>query len=233
MRPDKVKHLLEQYGEVTRLYLVPEDAAVARRRKKLGGQRTTNYTEGWIEFADKRDAKGVARGLHLQKIGGKKRSYYSEDVWTLKYLKHFTWSHLTEKKAYERRVRDHKLRLEMVAAKKQNEEFRVLVDQAKMIKGIEGRKQAKAAAAASAAAGDGGGGSGGQGEGEGEGDARYKAGSAKAFRRSGGVGGGDVDLAKVKRRFHQHKPLTVEGTGGAGLGVEALRGALGQGGARR
>jgi hypothetical protein len=42
-----VKHLLELYGEVTRLYLVPEDAAVARRRKKLGGQRSTNYTEGY------------------------------------------------------------------------------------------------------------------------------------------------------------------------------------------
>ena len=56
-RPEKVKHLLEQYGEVTRIYLAPEDEAIARRRKKLGGQRSTNYTEGWVEYAEKKVAK--------------------------------------------------------------------------------------------------------------------------------------------------------------------------------
>jgi hypothetical protein len=38
----------------------------------------------WIEFADKKVAKHVAKGLHMTKIGGKKRSFYAEDTWNLK-----------------------------------------------------------------------------------------------------------------------------------------------------
>lgn len=60
---------------------------MSKRRKRLGGQRSINYTEGWIEFADKKVAKGVAASLHMTKIGGKKRSYYSEDQWSLKYAR--------------------------------------------------------------------------------------------------------------------------------------------------
>ena len=222
MKPDKVRHLLEQYGEITRLYLVPEDAAVARRRKKLGGQRTTNYVEGWIEFADKKVAKGVARSLHMQKIGGKKRSFYREDLWNLKYLRHFTWSHLTEKKAYERRVREHKLRLEMVTAKKQNEEFRQLVDKGKAQRAIEGRRAAKQ--------GSGGGGGAAAvargGSEEGHAGKRLKVDPKKdGASFSGGMSGGD--LAAIKRRFHQHKPLTPGGSGPA-LESAVLNSALGR-----
>jgi ESF2/ABP1 family protein len=47
-------------------------------------------------------------------IGGKKRSFYHDDMWNLKYLKGFKWDHLTEKFAYERRVREAKLRAAMI-----------------------------------------------------------------------------------------------------------------------
>jgi hypothetical protein len=47
---------------------VPEDSALARRRKKLGGQRGTNYTEGYfplfaegVEIEEERREKG---GFH-------------------------------------------------------------------------------------------------------------------------------------------------------------------------
>ena len=227
MRPDKVKHLLEQYGEVTRLYLAPEDAATARRRKKLGGQRATNYTEGWIEFADKKVAKAVARSLHLQKIGGKKRSYYSEDTWNLKYLRHFTWSHLTEKKAYERRVKEHKLRLEMATVKKQNDDFRDLVDQTKKHRSI-GERKAKKQRELAAGGEDGGGTDGG-------GDDHWEA--AKKKRRFGkkgaalsGMGlasdGLESSMERAARRFHQHEPLG-QSAGGGGIDSDVLRGALG------
>jgi len=112
------------------------------------------YAARWVEYADKKVAKGVAKTLHMQKIGGKKRSYYADDVWTLKYLKHFTWSHLTEKKAYERRVRDHQLKLEMVQSKRQNEEYRQLVEHAAADKAVAARKAKKTAAAAATDASD-------------------------------------------------------------------------------
>eukprot|EP01084_Bolivina_argentea_P283939 486449_1 len=97
MKPAKVKHLLGMYGEVTRIYLVPEDASDRRKRRKGGGNRGMRWKEGWVEFAGKKVAKAVARGLNNTQIGGKKRDFYREDIWNLKYLKGFKWDHLTEK----------------------------------------------------------------------------------------------------------------------------------------
>ncbi len=47
----------------------------------------------------------------------KKKSYYSEDVWCMKYLPKFKWENLTEKLAYDARIRKEKLNLEL---KKEN-----------------------------------------------------------------------------------------------------------------
>lgn len=57
MKPLKLRHLLSDYGEVLRIYLVPEDPAVRMRRKKAGGNSGKNFTEGWVEFAKKSVAK--------------------------------------------------------------------------------------------------------------------------------------------------------------------------------
>ena len=92
-----MQHLLSQFGEVTRLYLAEEDQALARRRKKAGGNKNKCFTEGWVEFEDKKVAKQVAESLNGTRIGGKKRDFYAEDLWSIKYLRHFKWAHLTEK----------------------------------------------------------------------------------------------------------------------------------------
>lgn len=60
----------------------------------------------------------VAESLNNTLIGGRKRNYYHDDMWNLKYLSKFKWDHLTEKVAYERRVRSQKLRLETMQAKR-------------------------------------------------------------------------------------------------------------------
>jgi len=39
MRPIRLKQLLSENGEVTRIFLTPEDASQARKRKKFGGNR--------------------------------------------------------------------------------------------------------------------------------------------------------------------------------------------------
>jgi len=39
MKPQKLRSVMAQYGEVLRVYCTPEDASVARRRKKCGGNR--------------------------------------------------------------------------------------------------------------------------------------------------------------------------------------------------
>ena len=70
---------------------------VHKRRKKFKGNRKRNYTEGWVEFMDKRVAKATALALNNTQIGGKKNHYYHDDLWNMKYLSGFRWSHLTEK----------------------------------------------------------------------------------------------------------------------------------------
>lgn len=50
-----------------------------------------NFTEGWVEFEDKRRAKRAAALLNGQPMGGRKRSAYYYDLWALKYLPKFKW----------------------------------------------------------------------------------------------------------------------------------------------
>ena len=74
MTPTKVKTLLSEFGEVTRVYLVQEDKTVQKRRKKQGGSGSKRFTEGWVEFAKKDIAKHVAASLNNTPITNYKRS---------------------------------------------------------------------------------------------------------------------------------------------------------------
>ncbi|CAI7841382.1 unnamed protein product, partial [Closterium sp. NIES-54] len=96
MKPLKLRHLLSPYAEILRIYLTPEDPAARQRRRAAGGSRNKNFTEGWVEFARKRDAKRVAALLNGQPMGGKNRSHHRFDLWTIKYLKRFKWDNLSE-----------------------------------------------------------------------------------------------------------------------------------------
>jgi ESF2/ABP1 family protein len=96
MTPFEVRQRLSAFGTVTRIFLRPEDQAVARKRKKFKGVSKQNFTDGWVEFQKKKDAKYVAEMLNGQPLGGKKRSQYRDDLWTIKYLKGFKWAQLTE-----------------------------------------------------------------------------------------------------------------------------------------
>ena len=65
------------------------DQSVRKNRKRAGGNGSKQFVEGWIEFADKNIAKQVAQSLNNTSIGGKKRDFYHDDIWNLKYLKNF------------------------------------------------------------------------------------------------------------------------------------------------
>jgi ESF2/ABP1 family protein len=152
MKPLKLRHLLSRFGEVGRIYLSPEDPAAYKRRVSAGGNKRMQYTEGGVEFEDKREARAVAAALHNTRIGdnagfkGKdKRGFFADDIWSLRYLKRFKWYHLTEKVAYERRIRVVKLRAQLSVAKKEAEQYVARVDQSKGIEAIKERKAAKRA----------------------------------------------------------------------------------------
>lgn len=141
LKPLKLRHLLSQYGEVLRIYLAPEDPAVRLRRKMAGKNSGKNFTEGWVEFADKSVAKTVAKMLNGEPMGGKKRSAYYYDLWNIKYLKKFKWDNLTEEIAYKNAVREQKLAADISAAKRERDFYLARVDQFKAIKAMEERKK--------------------------------------------------------------------------------------------
>eukprot|EP00823_Brevimastigomonas_motovehiculus_P006182 TRINITY_DN5005_c0_g1_i2.p1 TRINITY_DN5005_c0_g1~~TRINITY_DN5005_c0_g1_i2.p1 ORF type:complete len:332 (+),score=122.85 TRINITY_DN5005_c0_g1_i2:91-1086(+) len=143
MRPQKLRHLLCQFGDVGRMFLTPEDASIAAKRKKFKGNRARKFVDGWVEFLDKRIAKRVALMINNTPIGGKKRSFYRDDIWNIKYIKGLKWHHLTERIANERQAREQKIRQAMARAKRENEALLEKVQKGKTIAAIEQRKLQK------------------------------------------------------------------------------------------
>lgn len=69
------------------------DGFVKRKKKAAaasaaGGKKRSkyskDYTEGWVEFRDKRVAKRVAVSLHNTPMGSRRRSPFRYDLWNLK-----------------------------------------------------------------------------------------------------------------------------------------------------
>ncbi|XP_053281586.1 activator of basal transcription 1 [Pleuronectes platessa] len=118
LRPKHLRNMLSVHGEIGRVFLQPEDLQV-RRRKKKSGLRRCDFTEGWVEFRDKRMAKRVAASLHNTQMGNRKRHRFSADLWSIKYLHRFQWTHLSEQLAYQRIVQQQRLRTEVSQAKKE------------------------------------------------------------------------------------------------------------------
>ncbi|GKT47374.1 pre-rRNA-processing protein ESF2 [Colletotrichum spaethianum] len=158
MKPQKLRSLLEPYGKINRIFLAPEDPTAHARRVKNGGNKKKSYTEGWVEFLRKRDAKAVCELLNARTIGGKKGSYYHDDIWTLKYLKGFKWRHLTEQISAENAERTSRMRAEISKASKENKEFVRNVERARVLDGIaatKAKRSGKQGAEAAAADGEG------------------------------------------------------------------------------
>ena len=97
LKPSALRSLLTPYAPhgINRLFLTPEDPVLHKQRVKSGGNKKKHFTDGWVEFNSKRDAKIAAETLNTQIIGGKKGGWYHDDVWNIKYLKGFKWRHLT------------------------------------------------------------------------------------------------------------------------------------------
>lgn len=145
MKPHTLKHLLMPFAPsgLDRVFLTPEDPEAHKSRVKSGGNKKKMFSDGWVEFVSKREAKLAAEALNGKNIGGKKGSYYYDDVWNLKYLKGFKWRHLTEQIANENAEREAKLRAQTVRERKETREFLRNIERAKMLDGMEKKRKAK------------------------------------------------------------------------------------------
>ncbi|KAL7818883.1 hypothetical protein V8C44DRAFT_319406 [Trichoderma aethiopicum] len=151
MKPNKLRSLLSPYGTINRIFLAPEDPIARARRIKGGGNKKKTFTEGWVEFVKKKDAKAVCELLNARPIGGKKGSYYHDDIWNLLYLKGFKWHNLTEQIAAEDAERSSRMRAEISKTTRENKLFVRNVERAKMLDGMESKAKAKKRKASDAA----------------------------------------------------------------------------------
>ncbi|KAF5322796.1 hypothetical protein D9619_001177 [Psilocybe cf. subviscida] len=143
MRPTKVRHLMSAFGAVGRVYLQQEDAKRAYLRRKFTSTKKVHYTEGWVEFKDKKVARSVAEMLNAQPIGGKKGTRWRDDIWTMKYLPRFKWNMLTEQVAHETAVHAAKLRVELSQSKSEQQQYLKNVELARVLDKREAKKKEK------------------------------------------------------------------------------------------
>lgn len=65
-------------------FLLFPTGKMVRRKKKKSGSNASNFTEGWVEFREKRIAKRVALTLNNTPIGNRKKSHFAADLWSMK-----------------------------------------------------------------------------------------------------------------------------------------------------
>ncbi|KAK5015418.1 RNA-binding ATPase activator esf2 [Cryomyces antarcticus] len=145
MKPATLKSLLAPHAPhgLNRIFLTPETPAKHTARVRSGGNKKRSFTDGWVEFLSKKDAKIAAETLNGNIIGGKKGGWYHDDVWNMKYLRGFKWSHLTEQISNENAERAARLRAEISVTTRENKRFVENVERAKMLEGMESKKKAK------------------------------------------------------------------------------------------
>lgn len=103
LQPNNLRSLLTPVGPVGRIWLRVEDtstktnalASVNNNKDKYnhGGQ---NFQDGWVEFERLRDARRAVALLngHPMHTRKKKKGKFSNDLWSMKLLRGFTWAHL-------------------------------------------------------------------------------------------------------------------------------------------
>jgi ESF2/ABP1 family protein len=145
MKPHTLKHFLEEHAPkgLGRIFLTPEDHTRYLQRKKSGGNKKKSFTDGWVEFVSKNDAKAAASILNGNIMGGKKGNYYHDDLWNMKYLKGFKWSHLTEQIAAENAEREARLREEIRRTRKENKAFVEDIERGKALEGMDNKRKSK------------------------------------------------------------------------------------------
>lgn len=87
-----------------------------KKKRKLYNR---HFTEGWVEFESKRVAKFIGETLNNKQISERKSSRFYDNLWSLKYLPRFKWTHLSERLAFESAVLKQRLQAEVAQARKE------------------------------------------------------------------------------------------------------------------
>jgi len=107
------------------------------RKKGNRRSRVGFFTEGWVEFKNKKVAKKVAVCLNNTQVGGKRRYEYYDSLWNIKYLHRFRWVHLNERLAYEKAVHQQRMRTEIAQVKRETNNYIARVEKGKKLEKLE------------------------------------------------------------------------------------------------
>ena len=128
MRWTEVMQRLKEFGEINHSHLQEAPGSSKRRKNQV------SFSEGWVEFVNKKDAKTCASQLNGRIVGGKKSGKYRDYMWNMKYLHGFKWPQLLEMMNYEKHLRNDKLKLEFTKQRKQDEKYLANVSKSNRLK---------------------------------------------------------------------------------------------------
>ncbi|CAI7648532.1 unnamed protein product [Penicillium pancosmium] len=143
LKPSALRSFLEQRGfaPITRVFLQPTVKGNGAPKRQSNKRKT--YSDGWVEFQSKATAKLAAETLNCQLVGGKKGSWYHDDIWNMKYLRGYKWSDLMEQIQRERAERESRQRAEDLRAKREEKVFMAGVERGRVEEGMAKKNDAK------------------------------------------------------------------------------------------
>merc|ERR1712170_2311 len=121
MSANALREYCQPFGKITKIYLVPENELITRKRLKFTKDKRKRFIKGWIEFSDKVQGKEFVKMCNGQLMKGKRGSKFYHDIWNLKYLKNFKWSQLKQKISLNKAIHKSKLTFELNLAKRENQ----------------------------------------------------------------------------------------------------------------
>uniref|UniRef100_A0A8C2J152 Activator of basal transcription 1 n=1 Tax=Cyprinus carpio TaxID=7962 RepID=A0A8C2J152_CYPCA len=114
-----------------------------KRKKKKAGSNSSSFTEGWVEFRDKRIAKRVCTTHPWPTRRGATSCSYFFSLFFIKYLHRFQWCHLCERLAYEQTVYHQRMRTEISQAKKETNFYLASVEKSQNLENLRKKKEKK------------------------------------------------------------------------------------------
>lgn len=102
-----LRQLLSATGSVGRIWFRPHASS-------------QNFRDGWVEYKRRKDAKKTVELLNATPMRGKRRKgRWSEDLWSMKYLKGFQWSDLSREVFGVQREKDLRVREEVMVGRRE------------------------------------------------------------------------------------------------------------------
>ncbi|VDD75565.1 unnamed protein product [Mesocestoides corti] len=115
---------LSHFGTVKRVYLVP--------KKCFRDKTNRQYSEGWVEFSRRKDAKRAARTLNCVEVPGGKRKPWFGELWNVQFLPKVSWGDLFAIERQDEEQRRIQKDRDIIMAKRQARLFKNSLDSHKL-----------------------------------------------------------------------------------------------------